>query len=63
MSSSKTESTESDMSQSYLSHEQDLVEVCGEVDDSPLQPYPTIDFGENGKCFTSDIWISWMDIH
>jgi hypothetical protein len=45
MSSSETEST---MSQSDLSHEQELGEVCGEVDDGPLQPYQTLDFGENG---------------
>jgi hypothetical protein len=50
MSSSETESTASGMSQSDLSHEQEIGEVCGEVDDGPLalQPYQTLDFGENG---------------
>jgi hypothetical protein len=56
MSSSETESTASDMSQSDLSYEQELGEVCGEVDDGPLQPYQMLDFGENGKCLTSDIY-------
>jgi hypothetical protein len=36
------------MSQSDLSHEQELGEVCGEVDHDPLQPYQTLDIGENG---------------
>jgi hypothetical protein len=34
----------SDMSQSDLSHEQEL----GEVDGGPLQPYQMLDFGEYG---------------
>jgi hypothetical protein len=25
-----------------------VFKVCGEVDDGPLQPYQTLDFGENG---------------
>jgi hypothetical protein len=51
------------MSQSDLSHGQELGEVCGEVDYGPLQPYQTLDFGENGMFYVGYLWISWMDIH
>jgi hypothetical protein len=44
------------MSQSDLSHEQELDEVCGEVDDGPLQPYQTLDFGKNGMCYVAVIY-------
>jgi hypothetical protein len=49
---------------SDLSHEQVLGEVCGEVDDGPLQPYQTLDFGDKRIMFyVGYLWISYMDIH